>query len=115
MSIQMTQFHMISAILISVLKSASVHPCIRTEMCGKTYRKNNYTKRVDSIYDDLSNKQQRVADCADGFPAVLEGSYQFFRPHHPRLRSIYIELERKQGTPGGNLPPSPSRASPSQL
>jgi hypothetical protein len=59
-------------------------------MCSRHTEKQLY-KRVDSIYDDFSNKQQRVADCADVFPAVLEGSYQFFRLHHPRLRSKLIE------------------------
>jgi hypothetical protein len=51
----------------------------------------NYTKRFDYIYNDFSNRQRRVADCADAFPAVLEGSYRYCRPHHPRLRSIDIE------------------------
>jgi len=58
---------------------------------GVDIQKINYTKRFDCFYDDFSNKQRRVANCADVFLAVLEESYQYFRPHHPRLRSIYIE------------------------
>lgn len=76
--------------MISAPKSAFMHPCNSTE-CAVDIQGNNYTKRVDSIYDNFSNKQQRVADCAGVFPAVLEGSYQFYRLHHPRLQSIYIE------------------------
>jgi hypothetical protein len=41
--------------------------------------------------------QQRVADCGDVSPAVLGGSYQCFRQHHPRLRSnVYINRSRTE-------------------
>jgi hypothetical protein len=73
---------------ISVFKPGSVHQSIlKGKVCAIVdIQENNYT---NCIYN-FSNKQQRVVDCADAFPAVLEGSHRFFRPHHPRLRSIYI-------------------------
>ena len=86
---QMTQLHDNPISDRSVLKLTSVQKRrVAVDIQKKIY---NYTKQFDCVYNDFSNKQRRVANCAGVFPAVLEGSYQYFRPHHPRLRSIYIE------------------------
>jgi hypothetical protein len=48
------------------------------------------TYKLDCIDINLNNMQQRVEDCEGVSPVVLEGSRQYFRQHHPRLRSVVI-------------------------
>ena len=95
MSIQMTQLHdkyPISANLDrSVLKLTSVHQRVSWVRACDRHTEKIITQNDLIVYIDSSNKQRRVADCEDVFPAVLEGFYQYFRPHPPRLRSMYIE------------------------